>query len=65
MVMVNSPASGSPSFRRTNVRFFSWSRIAIFVGVLRYTLSTFSMSEIRIDTNKKKEPYDQQSDTNF
>lgn len=36
-----SPASGRPSLRITNVLFFSWSRIAIFVGVLRYILSNY------------------------
>lgn len=36
------PASGSPSLRTTNVLFFSWSRMAIFVGVLRYILSTYT-----------------------
>jgi hypothetical protein len=43
---LNSPASGSPSFRNTNVLFLSWSIIAIFVGVLRYILSTFTIKRV-------------------
>lgn len=35
-----SPASGSPSFHKKNVLIFSWSRMAILVGVLTYILST-------------------------
>uniref|UniRef100_A0A0A9GUL4 Uncharacterized protein n=1 Tax=Arundo donax TaxID=35708 RepID=A0A0A9GUL4_ARUDO len=32
--------SGSPSFLKTSVLFFSWSMITIFCGALKYTLST-------------------------
>lgn len=59
------PASGRPSsFRNTNVLFLSWSKIAIFVGVLRYTLSTFNIqnkqwgsmfTSTKEDTNSRKD----------
>src|SRR6185312_9537545 len=50
----NAPTSGSPSFLKTNVLFFSWSMITIFCGALKYTLSTLLiMNIIRVSLELK------------